>query len=73
MPERPIEPPFTSRDVFDRVHNVSPGDLCRAVMYDDPAAVAAAMAAFYDDPDRCAQAAAWLMDLADRIGELGRG
>lgn len=72
MPSEAIGPLFDSLDVYDRVRNVSPGDLCRAVMYDDPAAVAAAMAAFYDDPDRCAQAAAWLTDLADRIGEHGR-
>lgn len=58
------EPPFISP--------VSIGDLCRATIHDDPAAVAAAMARWFDDPDAVSFALTWLTELTAALDEYAR-
>jgi hypothetical protein len=49
---------------------VTPGELCRATMYDDPAAVADAMRTWFGaDDDRRRAAVIWLWRVGEALGD----
>lgn len=51
---------------------VPPGDLCRATIHDDPAAVAAAVRYWFGDHDAgTARAARWFAAVARELGDVG--